>query len=569
MFRFAFCLIVLMALIVGSVAALAAPDETDAVANAGWEEMGVGSASGGGISNNSGWSIDPSVGVGPNGMPIVAWVDDSGGNPEIYVRRWNGSIWVEIGHSAADGGVSNNPGYSVQPVLVVDPGGTPIVAWLNDTGSLRQVYARRWNGSDWVEMAYSGSGGGISNIISGNSDPSLAIDIGGTLAVAWDSGNGIYLRWWNGLAWVELGGSASGSGISNTGSADRPSVAFDGSGMPIVAWVNFSDLGLSDIYVRRWNGSAWVEMGSGSASGGGISNTSSTSWSPSLAVGSSGLPTVAWLERSVRFEDSWYDVIYVRRWNGLAWEEMGNSASGLGISSADSADPSLAIGHDGAPIVAWSELNSVYVRRWNGRAWGELEPGLTSDDGFGDGHSLSLAISPNGVPVIAWGSNEGKIYVRRFQPCYPFTNRNLEAPVPRVNSVTSSNVLFLPTVLNNLRYFELEPNNNASEANGPICSGRIYTGLPNDRYDVFALDADAGFAAVNLTNHVSGNIQLQLHHQTITPNPIAIDTNGADGYRLEVLNAPAGRYYIVISTMTPDPDATTRYQLTTSFNMSR
>jgi len=92
MVRFAVRLVVLIGFVVGATAAvLAAPDETEAVANAGWEAMGVGSASGGGISKSAGQSSNPSLAVGPGGAPIIAWSDDSSGNYEIYVQGWNGS----------------------------------------------------------------------------------------------------------------------------------------------------------------------------------------------------------------------------------------------------------------------------------------------------------------------------------------------------------------------------------------------------------------------------------------------------------------------------------------------
>lgn len=41
-------------------------------ANAGWEEVGAGSASGGGISQDSIDSMVPSLAIGPNGLPVVA-----------------------------------------------------------------------------------------------------------------------------------------------------------------------------------------------------------------------------------------------------------------------------------------------------------------------------------------------------------------------------------------------------------------------------------------------------------------------------------------------------------------
>ncbi len=49
-----------------------------------WVEMGNGSASGGGISNNSGDSDFP-VAAFANGRLYVAWEDDSSGDYEVYI----------------------------------------------------------------------------------------------------------------------------------------------------------------------------------------------------------------------------------------------------------------------------------------------------------------------------------------------------------------------------------------------------------------------------------------------------------------------------------------------------
>jgi len=56
----------------------------------GWQEVGTGSATSGGISDNSGDSRRPSLAIAPapDGTPYVTWYDDGGGDWEIYVRRW-------------------------------------------------------------------------------------------------------------------------------------------------------------------------------------------------------------------------------------------------------------------------------------------------------------------------------------------------------------------------------------------------------------------------------------------------------------------------------------------------
>ncbi len=208
-------------------------------------------------------------------------------------------------------------------------------------------------------------------------------------------------------------------------------------------------------------------------------------------------------------------------------------------------------------------------------AGGAATGGGISDDG-GNSTQPALAIGPNNASVVVWTDFDGDIEVhsRRYQPCTP-SWYNLHDQRPAAATPTADlNWVFLPTVVHILQsYFagplELEPNNSMLQANGPICSGYDYRGLPNDRYDVFTLDAEAGLATVELINHVGTGVQLQLHHQTITPSPIALDYNGADGYRIELSNAPAGRYYVVISTQTPDPGTTARYTLTPTFNMSR
>jgi len=143
--------------------------------------------------------------------------------------------------------------------------------------------------------------------------------------------------------------------------------------------------------VRRWNGSNWEEVGPGSAIGGGISDSDDDTWCPSLAIALDGTPYIAWHEwtRPYTFPLE----VYVRRWNGSNWEEVGaGSASGGGISdnSGESYAPSVAIAPDGTPYVAWYDSSGgddeIYVRRW-----GEPTPLPRTVTGqVTDGHRHSL-----------------------------------------------------------------------------------------------------------------------------------------------------------------------------------
>src|SRR5688572_23156519 len=132
-----------------------------------------------------------------------------------------------------------------------------------------------------------------------------------------------------GPSWTPLGSSASGGGISNVGGDSvLASMVLDASGNPAIAW---QQQGLSsgyEIYFRRWNGTEWGELG-GSASGGGVSNTQMLSYSPSLVLDPSGNPAIAWQEDGDDFE------IFYRQWNGNAWVGIGGSDSGGGVSQTD------------------------------------------------------------------------------------------------------------------------------------------------------------------------------------------------------------------------------------------
>jgi hypothetical protein len=416
-------------MVVFVLAAASAPPGTaaDEAPYAGWEEVGPGSASGGGISQTEGMSVVPSLAIDPHGRPVIAWRERTPDNEEIYLRRWNGTTWEELGGSASGGGVSDTHGASDMPSLAIGRDGQPVVAWIEGyhPGS-GNVYVRRWNGQNWEEVgAGSASLGGISGADRAG-HPSLAVAPDGTLVVAWqqllENSYEIYAKRWRGSAWEEMGGSASGGGISHDDIDSMvPSLAIGSDGLPVVAWearMVADGIATNDeIYLRRWNGDAWVELDD-SASGGGISNTSGYSTRPSLAVGLDNRPVVAWSDST----DHLYQIC-VRYWDGMSWVDVGpplgdeTSHDDYGTGST-----SLAVGPDRVPVVAGEHTDStrrfLVVWRWSGSAWAEV--GSDSVDGTTNALWPSLAVAPNGRPVLAWYTwlhevNE-EIYVRQHAP---------------------------------------------------------------------------------------------------------------------------------------------------------
>ena len=393
-----------------------------------WQEVGVGSASGSGISGTAGSSSAPTVAIGVDGNPIVAWVDDTSGNREVYVRRFDGAAWQELGVGAASGsGISNNSSSSTSPTLTVDGTGNAVVAWAD---SPTAIFVRRFNGTTWQEMgAGSATGTGISGSDSASS-PSLSVDGSGNPVLAWKivgfSNAEIYVRRFEGGMWRELGAnSASAGGVSDTtGESSSPSMAMDSAGNPVVAWRDGAS-GNLEIYVRRFDGAIWQETNTGNGAGHGLSGHPAESFQPSLVFDALLRPMLAWADLS-----SGSSEIYVRRFEDPAWVDVGvGSSGGGGISNTpdgDSIAPALVIDGAGRSVIAWSHRLSffnweVYVRRFDGSAW--VEVGMDSATGVGvsdtSSESLfpSLAVDAQGNPAVAWQdrtAGPSEVYVRHF-----------------------------------------------------------------------------------------------------------------------------------------------------------
>jgi hypothetical protein len=140
--------------------------------------------------------------VAPGSTPYITWWDNSGGPEEIYVRRWNGSIWEEAGAgSASGGGISNNGSGSHWPSIAVNANSTPYITWENDTDGIIEIYVRRWNGSTWEPVGSGAAdGGGISNNSGDSKRPALTIGTADIPYTAWsDNSDGdyeIYVKRW-------------------------------------------------------------------------------------------------------------------------------------------------------------------------------------------------------------------------------------------------------------------------------------------------------------------------------------------------------------------------------------
>lgn len=207
--------------------------------------------------------------------------------------------WVELGGSASGGGISGRINLTSSPCLLLDPLGSPVVAYSYYDASESGIALKQWDGASWMDHPSALPGTWIRNLFPAGSnswtDFSIALDPSGNPVIAWSGpwirpdgvqARDVFLVRWNGASWVGLGGSASNGGVSNTGAfAGSPSVAWDQQGMPILAWNEGWILPNWMVKIKRWNGFAWTDMG-GSGSSGGIPAIQGWADSPSLKVDS-------------------------------------------------------------------------------------------------------------------------------------------------------------------------------------------------------------------------------------------------------------------------------------------
>src|SRR5207237_7188407 len=119
---------------------------------------------------------------------------------------------------------------------IVNTSAGPVVAYLNITAGIANVYVKLFSGGNWNALAAgSASGSGVSASATNVADLALATD-GTKVATAWTQTVGaarqIYMKEYAGAAFNEIAASASTGGVSNTtGDSSQPAIAYLGSNL--------------------------------------------------------------------------------------------------------------------------------------------------------------------------------------------------------------------------------------------------------------------------------------------------------------------------------------------------
>jgi len=345
-------------------------DASDAGNAGAWTPLG-GSSSGLGPVGRAVRVTNIRLAQSADGKVHLAWVDDHSGARQVYLVLWDGSQWKDLGGSSSAGGVSASQGASRLGDLALDSQGRPLLTWM-EQATAGSVYLRRWSGSAWEELGGSATDRGISG--SGNPWwPALVLDSADRPTVAWETynivpGGVIHLRRWNGQSWEEVAGSATGRGISGeSGSAKFARLAGSGDDLHL-GWLQEAG-SQTCVAHRRLLGGSWAPMVAGN---GCVSPAGEEVIAADLDLDDAMRPVVAWQAKAGE-----RSVIHLAAWDGTGWAGLGGSATGDGLSAGMEVarNPSLVV-HGGRVTVAWEAVDAlgtnIYARAWIGGTWREL-----------------------------------------------------------------------------------------------------------------------------------------------------------------------------------------------------
>ena len=362
----------------------------------------------------------PSMALGTDGQPFVAFAASADpthpyGVANLYVRRFDGSSWQDVGASlsAVTGpGVSGFDQSFVRcSAIAVDASNNPVVVW-NERSENQQTgyayHARRYNPTSALWEPLGANGGKLPDLggpCDSSSPLALKIDSLGRPVVAYSAINGLFVERFDGATWIGLGPNSGNLGPVSFGGF---SFALDASDSPVLIY-NQQD---GPAVVKRFNSgsSLWEDVGPYAGKLSAVGFTLST---PKLVLDASGNPLVAGRYAA---SASGLPDIAVFRFNGKdGWQQVGPRAANYGVSAGEFS--SVAFDQDGNPVLAYvglsSDLYRLYVKRFNGSSWSGVgaSSGLVGLSAY---TWLGLAVNAGKLTLAFQGHSSPSIFVIRY-----------------------------------------------------------------------------------------------------------------------------------------------------------
>jgi hypothetical protein len=232
---------------------------------AAWESRGIIDQ----VSGDRTHAFNPWLARDAQDVLFVAWSEYGTNNvTDVYVSRWTGTAWSLLAPIGVIGASS--------PVMLLGSDGKPMVGWI---GGISTNGISKWTGAAWDTKNYPAS-------YSSN----LALTKAQRPVVAFPSGDTIR------VSYADVTNEEFSTAISAGSQPVSPYIVIDASDRLVLAWVSYDGFG-RNMQVARWTGTEW-DRSYGSLNA--VAAQSSDAGAPSVALDGSGVPVVTWQEPDVR-----------------------------------------------------------------------------------------------------------------------------------------------------------------------------------------------------------------------------------------------------------------------------
>ena len=320
---------------------------------------------------------DNSIAIGADGLPVVAY---RGGGPLEVAKCEDPACAGGDEESSTLGGtavgsVSIAIGADGFPVVSYIDGGRLEVAKCNDPACA--------GGDETLSTVDADSSGGA-----GRTSIAVGPDNLPVIAYLGGSAQGLEVAKCNDPACT--GGDEALSTVDAGNDGFYASLALGSDGLPVISYANASDL-----KVAKCNDPACA---GGDESMSTVSSGTGATWT-SIAIGADGLPVVSYQAVTGASNTD----LRVAKCNDAACAgggEIISTVDGVGIAGRHS---SIAIGHDGTPVIAYLGHPGATIRVARCRDAACSNAAVSAlDAGDGDFDHISLAIGTDGLPVISY-----------------------------------------------------------------------------------------------------------------------------------------------------------------------
>lgn len=300
---------------------------------------------------------------------------------------------------------TDNAGNALSPEIAFDSSGNAIAVWSQNDGTRYNIWANRFDGTNWgtaILIESDNSGSAFAS--------SIAFDGNGNAIAVWDQSDGTRSNIWanrfNGTNW----GTPTLIESDDAGDARYPQIAFDNNGNAIAVWQQYDDGTRDNIMANRFDGTNWgtpVMIASNSAG--------FVLGSPQIAFDGSGNAIAVWDQHDdltyLNFS-IWANHFDGTNWSSASLLENGNS----GTASA----PQIAFDSNGNAIVVWHQFegirSSIFANRFDGTNW-LPSPALVETDDVESARFPQIAFDGSGNAIVVWQQNDGtreNIWANRY-----------------------------------------------------------------------------------------------------------------------------------------------------------